>query len=159
MTYQCERVIPLSGQCKVDLLDETGKLIRKIWQDYEAYLMPDSSQISPHQLYLLNYLQRKETVTPSEIAEQFGITLGAVTGFVDRLYKLGLIKRTRSEEDRRLVLIELTTEGQKRLEAFYIHQKEAHAEIIQRMNEREIQELNQALGRFAGVLNELTQRE
>ncbi|MDP4160956.1 MAG: MarR family transcriptional regulator [Bacillota bacterium] len=149
----------MSGQCKVDLLDETGQLIRKIWQDYEEYLMPYSRQISPHQLYFLNYLQRKKTVTPSEIAEQFGITLGAVTGFVDRLYKLGLIKRTRSEEDRRLVLIELTAEGQKRLEEFYLHQKEAHAEIIKRMSEREIQDLNQALGKFAGVLNELTKRE
>jgi DNA-binding MarR family transcriptional regulator len=153
-------VIPLSEQFKGDLLNETGQLIRKIWQDYEIYLMPPySSQISPHQLYFLNYLQKKKTVTPSEIAEQFGITLGAVTGFVDRLYKLGLIQRTRSEEDRRLVLIELTAEGQKRLEEFYSHRKERHAEIIMRMSEREIQELNQALGKFAQVLNELTQRE
>lgn len=149
----------MSGQFKVDILDETGQLIRKIWHDYEEYLMPYASQISPHQLYFLNYLQRKKTVTPSEIAEQFGITLGAVTGFVDRLYKLGLIKRTRSEEDRRLVIIELTTEGQRKLQEFYTHREERHAEIIKRMSEREIQELNQALGKFAKILHGLTKRE
>ena len=149
----------MTAQFQVDLLDQTGQLIRKIWQDYEEYLMPYSSQISPHQLYFLNYLQRKKTVTPSEIAEQFGITLGAVTGFVDRLYKLGLIKRTRSEEDRRLVIIELTAEGQKRLEEFYSHREERHAEIIKQMSESEIQELNQSLGKFSRVLHELNKRE
>lgn len=146
----------MSEQFRMDLLDETGQLLRKIWRDYEEYLMPYSSQISPHQFYFLNFLQRKKTVTPSEIAEELGITLGAVTGFVDRLYKLGLIKRTRSEEDRRLVLIELTAEGQKRLEEFYLHREQRHAEIIKELSEREIYELNQSLSKFSRVLNKLT---
>ena len=71
-----------------------------------------------HQMMFLKYLERRVTCTPSDIAQQFGITLGAVTGFVDRLHKLGLITRTRSEEDRRVVIIQLTAEGSESLNTF-----------------------------------------
>lgn len=138
-----------------DLLEETGHLIRKIWIDYEEYLMPDNLQVSPHQMYFLSYLDKKGMLTPSEIAEQLGITLGAVTGFMDRLYKLKLISRTRSEEDRRVVLIELTVEGRNQLQAFKRVRERKHAEILERLGNQEIQQLNQSLNIFSRVLDEL----
>jgi DNA-binding MarR family transcriptional regulator len=142
-----------------DQLNITGNLFRKIWHEYQDYMMEDSSQISPHQMYFLNFLERKKTLTPSEIAEQHGITLGAVTGFVDRLYKLGLITRTRSEEDRRLVLIELTPEGEKRLRAFDTTRQYKHAKILSRIGADEIEQLNQSLEKFRAVLDELKEKE
>ena len=98
---------------ELTLMEETDLIFRKVWKKYQYYLMPRESDISMHQMLFLKYLEVKETCTPSEIAQQLGITLGAVTGFVDRLYKIGLITRNHSEEDRRVVLIQLSPKGLK----------------------------------------------
>ncbi|MUT67232.1 MarR family winged helix-turn-helix transcriptional regulator [Paenibacillus sp. NEAU-GSW1] len=49
----------------------------------------------------------------SAMAELLRITSGAVTGIADRLIEHGYIERTRSDEDRRIVYLEITDEGRK----------------------------------------------
>jgi len=142
-----------------DILEKTGTLLRRIWQQYQAYLIPEDSPVSPHQMYFLKLLEREDTLTPSEIAEQFGITLGAVTGFIDRLYKLGLITRTRSEEDRRLVLIQLAPEGVALLQTFEQQHVQKHNAILKEIGLPRIIEMNQSLERFLKVLEDLGQKE
>lgn len=139
-------------------LNETDFLLRTIWQKYQMYLIPKESQLSPHQVYFLKFLDRKKSCTPSEIAEQFDITLGAVTGFMDRLYKLGLITRARSEEDRRLVIIKLSEEGEHELQVFENHRAQIHQKLLDLLGEDEIQCLNQHMTRFRQVLGEISER-
>jgi DNA-binding MarR family transcriptional regulator len=142
-----------------DILEKTEVLFRKVWQQYQAYLKPAPSLLSPHQMFFLTLLERQNTVTPSEIADQFSITLGAVTGFVDRLYKLGLITRTRSETDRRQVLIQLAPPGAALLKDFKQQHRQRHQAILNRFTASELAELNQALEKFWRVLKELEQEE
>jgi len=56
----------------------------------------------------LDIIQRFETLTPGQLAEQSGLTTGAVTTVLDRLEKSGYARRTRVDDDRRKVHIELT---------------------------------------------------
>ena len=46
-------------------------------------------------------------MTAGELAEQTGLTTGAITGVVDRLEKAGLVQRGRDGTDRRRVILEL----------------------------------------------------
>lgn len=62
-----------------------------------------------------------EPKTMKTLSESMGLTHGAVTGLVDRLHKLGLVERERSEEDRRVVHVVVTPAGQ---------------ELLQRINQR-----------------------
>ena len=48
----------------------------------------------------------------AELAREYGIDASAVTRLVDRLEKRGLLNRVRSNEDRRVVRLALTPEGQ-----------------------------------------------
>ena len=48
----------------------------------------------------------------AELAREYGIDASAVTRLVDRLEKRGLLTRVRSSEDRRVVRLALTPEGQ-----------------------------------------------
>lgn len=50
--------------------------------------------------------------TPAELARLNGVDTGAMTRTLDRLEAKKLLKRTRSQEDRRVVKIELTESGQ-----------------------------------------------
>ncbi|MGW5422439.1 MarR family winged helix-turn-helix transcriptional regulator [Streptomyces sp. NPDC003943] len=50
-------------------------------------------------------LDHPDTVTPGLLREHLGLTSGAVTACLDRLEKAGHIRRSRSEDDRRVVRI------------------------------------------------------
>lgn len=138
-------------------LYETQAMLHTIGQKYQRYLLPKEGPISFQQFHFLMFLQRKVSCTPSEIAKQFDITMGAVTGFVDRLYKLNLITRERSEQDRRLVVIELSEEGKNQLANFEKRLFEVHQQIKQRLGEQEIELLNQHLARYQQVLLEIVE--
>lgn len=64
----------------------------------------------------------------SEVAEHLQISLGGATSLVDRLYKINLVKRLRSDEDRRVVKAALTDKGSN-----YLHEvREASNEVLDR---------------------------
>ncbi|KVE30947.1 MarR family winged helix-turn-helix transcriptional regulator [Burkholderia sp. TSV86] len=50
--------------------------------------------------------------TAAELAREFGIDASAVTRLLDRVEKRGLLRRVRCSNDRRVVRLELTDEGQ-----------------------------------------------
>ncbi len=64
----------------------------------------------------LDLLFQHGAMTAGKLAELTGLTTGAVTGLIDRLEKQGLVRRERSDEDRRKVLVVLErAETMKRL--------------------------------------------
>jgi DNA-binding MarR family transcriptional regulator len=53
-------------------------------------------------------VQRHGRITAGHLAEQSGLTTGAVTTVIDRLETSGFVQRVRDEKDRRRVYVELT---------------------------------------------------
>ncbi|MCF6303696.1 MAG: MarR family transcriptional regulator [Devosiaceae bacterium] len=53
-------------------------------------------------------IQRFGRLTAGELAEQTGLTTGAITTIIDRLEKSGVARRIRDKSDRRKVYVELT---------------------------------------------------
>jgi DNA-binding MarR family transcriptional regulator len=51
-------------------------------------------------------------MTVAELARELQMDAGAMTRLLDRLEKKGLCKRVRSTEDRRVVMVELTPDGE-----------------------------------------------
>ena len=51
-------------------------------------------------------LLRTGPITAGELAEQTGLTTGAVTGVIDRLEKAGFVRRAKDPGDRRRVVVE-----------------------------------------------------
>ncbi|MCA0754794.1 MarR family transcriptional regulator [Paenibacillus sp. N4] len=68
-------------------------------------------EYSINQLRLLQLLDRKSPMKSTELADLLLITPGAVTLMGDKLCERGLIRRYRSQEDRRVVKLELTEDG------------------------------------------------
>ncbi|MBD2872673.1 MarR family transcriptional regulator [Paenibacillus sp. IB182493] len=62
---------------------------------------------------MLTILAESGPQKASALAEQLLITSGGVTGIADRLIELGYIRRTRGEQDRRVVMLGITDEGMK----------------------------------------------
>lgn len=141
------------------LMEETDLMFRTVWKKYQYCLMPEESELSMHQMLFLKYLEEKKTCTPSDIAQWHGITLGAVTGFVNRLHKLGLITRTHSEEDRRVVLIQLTPLGIEALNAFEKERESRFRDMSAKLDARLAAEFKDVLERLNTVLDDLVKNK
>ena len=68
-------------------------------------------KISYSQFFLLTYLSSEEYLTMSDIAKKMGHSTAAATGLVDRLEKLSYVERVHAAEDRRKIMVRITTKG------------------------------------------------
>ncbi|HEX4697434.1 MAG TPA: MarR family transcriptional regulator [Candidatus Udaeobacter sp.] len=67
--------------------------------------------VSFPQFFLLAYLDRKEVLTMSAIAQKMGHTTAAASGLVARLENLGYVMRSVARDDRRKVMVCITSKG------------------------------------------------
>jgi len=67
--------------------------------------------VSFPQYCLLGFLAQQDELSMSEIAQKMGHTTAAATGLVDRLEKLGHVKRVHASDDRRKILVRITAAG------------------------------------------------
>src|SRR5690348_15675562 len=69
--------------------------------------MADRLGVHLTDLKALSFLRwQKEPVTAGKLAEQTGLTSGAVTAVVDRLERAGFVRRAKHPTDRRVVVLE-----------------------------------------------------
>lgn len=67
------------------------------------------------QYYLLLPLEQGDAVPVCRLAESAGIAAPTATRFIDAFERAGIVRRERSPEDRRTVLVSLTRTGEKSL--------------------------------------------
>jgi DNA-binding MarR family transcriptional regulator len=67
--------------------------------------------VSFPQFFLLAYLDQKEVLTMSAIAQKMGHTTAAASGLVARLENLGYLVRSVARDDRRKVMVCITAKG------------------------------------------------
>ena len=77
--------------------------------------------LSRFELLALMLSEKLQTVTMSNLAQGMSVPMSTATGIVDRLVKKGLLKRGRSEEDRRVVTVSLTDNGKTLVEDLKDH--------------------------------------
>ena len=70
------------------------------------HLIGERLGLNPTDHKCLDVIIRNRTpMTASQLAEETGLSTGAITGVVDRLEKAGYVRRKRDKNDRRLVFI------------------------------------------------------
>ena len=85
------------------------QVITAVGQEIERQLAP--ADLTNAQWVPLFKLHRKHASTPAELARVCHLDAGSMTRTLDRLEAKGLCLRVRSEDDRRVVHIELTPAG------------------------------------------------
>jgi DNA-binding MarR family transcriptional regulator len=71
----------------------------------------NQGSVSFPQYFLLTYLEKTDMMTMSGIAAKMGHTTAAATGLVDRLERLGYGVRSHAIDDRRKVMVRITSKG------------------------------------------------
>lgn len=80
-----------------------------------------------------------------EIGDRMIQVVPAMTGLLDRLEKLELIKRERCTQDRRVVYIELTEKAKQLLDSMDARVHELHKQLIGHLTQTELKELSRLL--------------
>ena len=114
-----EFIVPLKGERARELYEHLWFLTRYL---YSSVASDQASQeLTTSELLVVEALGRTGKTIVSKVAAECALSLSTMTGVIDRLVKKECVTRERSEEDRRVVLIELTEKGQRayqeRLEA------------------------------------------
>ncbi len=109
---------PPLGQQAMNDYDDILISIRRIMRaiDLQSKRLVKMSGLTAPQLVVMQALRRDGKVSPSSVARTVALSQATITSILDRLEKADLVRRERSETDKRIVYACLTTEGQKRLE-------------------------------------------
>src|SRR5437870_4110431 len=100
-------------------LDRNAEDLRAIVEDilYQFRLLDTATANGPHvelscqELRMVEHLGDRGPLMMKQIAEFLLLAVNSVTSTVDNLEKKGIVRRQRSEQDRRIVHVELTNAG------------------------------------------------
>lgn len=124
------RVIRLMKQIMVSVKHSMGKQFEEL-------------NITGPQGLLIGILMHYGEMKISDLSEKLGLSNSTVSGIVDRLERQGLVERTRSIEDRRVVYVNVTQEFKKNANT---HFKNLENKLDSMMTKATSEELDMILG-------------
>ena len=95
-------------------------------------------KLSRTDMRCLDLIGRLGPLTAGRLAEESGLTTGAVTFILDRLEEAGMVTRRRDTEDRRRVWVEIVPAARQRLEGLQQPVAEEMRQVAQRFKADEL---------------------
>lgn len=145
---------------KEEHLTELGQAFRRAYRSLRRLRGRDThllgGEISHAQFELLAELRERGPLPAGELAHVAGLSAATVSQMLDHLAADGHVKRVRSEADRRVVLIELTALGRRRVEATKAIWRERWEEALEGVDEDELRIASGVLQRIGAVFEEPT---
>ena len=127
----------------VNLFNEILKL------EEEAIITDEFKDITNNDMHIIEAVGLSGENTMSVVAKKLGITAGSLTTSVNSLVNKKYVTRKRSEEDRRVVFLQLTAKGKRA----YEHHREYHRQmtdaVINKLDENEVPVLIKTLAGFS----------
>ena len=126
------------------LHDILVKLFQEILDiERKALITSEFKDISVNDMHIIEAIGEKEPKNMSSVAKIMSVTVGTLTIAVNSLVKKGYVKRERSEQDRRVVYIMLTSKGK----LAYRHHEAFHRKMTEALVENLSQEDTELLVR------------
>lgn len=122
------------------------KGITQLWNRQE------NGSISFPQFKMLHMLNRCGDLKVSQLAERQGLTSAAITGLTDKLLVEGYVERTRTEQDRRVVLISITEKGRELVAKLSESQHETIQQVFSDLSDEDVEHLKRI---YSILLNNL----
>lgn len=115
----------------MDITSTLNEVLVKLFRDIttieeRAIKTGEYKELTVNDMHVIEAIDIYEPKNMTTVAKALSVTTGTLTISVNGLVKKGYVERSRSEEDRRVVLISLTEKGRK---AFAEHQR-FHREMI-----------------------------
>lgn len=107
--------------------------------------------LTPGQVYMLYFLREQNGCKVSALAEKLEVNVSAATIMLDRLEAQGFIIRTRDDDDRRVVRIEITPRGEDKLREILSARQRIIKRCFRQMDPEELVSFVGALGDLSTI--------
>lgn len=134
----------------MDINNTLNEVLVKLFRDINtieerAIRTGEYRDVTTNDMHVIEAIGMEDAKNMTSVARELEVTTGTLTISINGLVKKGYVNRTRSEEDRRVVLISLSDKGIRA----YLHHQKFHEQMIDAviagLSEEEQRVLGQAL--------------
>ncbi len=129
-----------------ELLDDVTQVFFRIGRQFRQ--IHDES-LTFGQFSALIILYNLGPLPMGTVAEHLGISMASATGMIDRLVHAGWVDRSRSETDRRVVSVDLTSQGREKMTAKQRARRRQIQELFEPLTESDLTQLLMMLEKVA----------
>jgi DNA-binding MarR family transcriptional regulator len=122
-----------------------SKVCQKLIINLQKSFSESGIEVTPIQGMLLFFLQKNDGSSLTQISQGLMLENPTVTGLIDRLEKLGYVKRSDHPSDRRIYLVYLTEKGNKVAKKALPIVKKLNEEIKKGYSKEEIEAFKKVL--------------
>jgi DNA-binding MarR family transcriptional regulator len=132
---------------KKELIEEMIESQRRVDRDRRQYELDAWMRLNLGigQLKTLFFISNHGSTTTGKLAAALGVTPTNVTGIIDRLLERKLITRTGDPDDRRVILLRTTSQGEELVTELRQKRKERMLELFNHLTDKEAAIVAQAL--------------
>jgi DNA-binding MarR family transcriptional regulator len=112
---------------------------------YEDYQRDAPAPVAPSQLGILVIIEENPEMTQQQLCEGIGVDKSTFAIRLDRLADRGLLRRVRSEDDRRRNSLRLTAKGKATVRTMLVHVERHERRIFARLSALEREQLMELL--------------
>ena len=139
---------------QAELISQTIDNIRRVFQVFQEYSkkVEHTTGLTGPQLWAIKILAKGAPMMVSELANHMYLHPATVVGILSRLESHGLIKKSRSKEDRRVVWVELTPKGKELVASAPEVAQGLLVVGLEKIPLKELVEVNKGLKRLVAIL-------
>jgi DNA-binding MarR family transcriptional regulator len=141
-----------------DVARRAKRILPLMGRIMEAQMRTPVLQLPPIHFHVLNRVDHKP-YTLSELAEYTSVSSASLSRTISVMEERGWVTRTRSEEDRRMILIEITAEGKAVLLSIEARSEDFLTDTLDSLSQEELEKLMEGLdllfGAFAQTMSQL----
>jgi len=123
-----------------ELLSALDQEMRKVSAQSVLFSQAVAEQlgINSTDLECLDIINFSSPITAGRLADLTGLTTGAITGVIDRLEKVGYVRRERDPNDRRRVIIQPLSEAAQKISPLFDSMAQAMSKLYSSYSDQEI---------------------
>ena len=106
------------------------------------------------QSFVIHTLMEFGEMKISDLSKRLSLSNSTISGIVDRLEKQQLVVRTRSEEDRRIVYVNIAPTFKQIHKGFYKKAQESFGELLSPATTEELEKVIEGLNTLKQILND-----
>ena len=139
-----------------DLIQQIIELQRKVHRARRQYELDIwmSLPLTMAQLKCLFFICNKGSTNSKKLAEALRVTPTNITGKIDRLVKQGLVSRAGDAQDRRVLVLKVTTKGERLVTNLRERKRSSFSKVLAYMSKDELTALYKGLASLAGVVED-----
>jgi DNA-binding MarR family transcriptional regulator len=153
---------PAVGAEREAAIAELGGAFRRAFRSLRSMRGRDThrgDEIGHAQFELLIELYANGAMSAGELAESVEASAATVSGMLDGLTDAQLVERTRSDSDRRIVVVKLTRRGRRKVEARKAVWQRRWQEALEGLDDEELRVAARVLERVHGIFCEQQRKD